>query len=247
MMDKKFKYMHVAFHHLGSQDLFVRMLVTSFVLHVTVYLVLLSLHGKVEKWGQIGYLELKDLTFPAEIRHNELPAGATITTNSDRTIKMSREAPHSHTERSLESEKAQPDNQQTLPDAATNPVAPEQSSLGLGLANGYFSSLAEGENLRPDIREYYFNMLRVINEQWWVSRPDKIERNREAIINVVIDRNGVIVAKEFLKRSGNPLFDRTMLHSLDSANPLPPLPKTYEPDYFSAPLRFIAPLNLLVS
>ena len=240
--------MHVVFHHLGSQDLFANMLVASFVLHVTVYLVLLSLHGKVEKGRQIGYLELKDLSFPADIRHNELPLpGPIITTNSDRTIKMSREASHSQTEQSPESEINQPDIQQTLPDAATNPVASEQGSLGLGLANGYFSSLAEGKNLRPDIREYYFNMLRVINEKWWVSRPDKIERNREAIINVVIDRNGIIVAKEFLKRSGNPLFDRAMIRSLESANPLPPLPKTYEPDYFSAPLRFIAPLNLLVS
>ena len=66
--------------------------------------------------------------------------------------------------------KLQAHAQKELDAAAAQPAALQDASLGLSIISGYFSSIGEGETLRDDIREYYFEMLRRINEKWWLNR-----------------------------------------------------------------------------
>ncbi len=46
-------------------------------------------------------------------------------------------------------------------------------------------------------------------------------------------------------RFGAISYDRMMLQTLKTAGPMSPLPDSYEADFFSAPLRFVGPLNLM--
>ena len=127
------------------------------------------------------------------------------------------------------------------------PDALQQRSFALGLTSGYFSSIAQGQSLRGDIREYYFAMLRQINERWWVVRDDRLEGRRELMVTIVVARNGMILEKKLLRSSGNPALDSAMMQMLEAASPLPPLPATYDGDAFVAPIKFVRPLNLLMS
>jgi TonB family protein len=90
-------------------------------------------------------------------------------------------------------------------------------------------------------------MLREINEKWWLNSRSRSGGWRGAVVEVVVARNGTIVDKTLVRSSGNRAFDRAIIATLEQANPLPPLPGDYQPDYFRAPLRFVAPLNLIGS
>lgn len=123
----------------------------------------------------------------------------------------------------------------------------QQVSVGLGATRGYFRSLGEGETLREDIQAYYFEILQNINEKWWLDKDIDRTGIRELVMNIVIARDGTIVAKELVHSSGNTGYDKAVLNALKGAGPLSPLPATYKGDFFLAPIRLVAPLNLLAS
>jgi periplasmic protein TonB len=128
-----------------------------------------------------------------------------------------------------------------------DPVLLEQMSLGLGLSLGYFSSIAEGKTLRDDIRQYYFALLRRINEQWWLGRGTPGgSPSRVPVVNIVISRRGEIIERRFLQSSGDREYDRKILQALDAAAPFPALPESYHETFFQAPIRMVAPLNFLL-
>ena len=122
----------------------------------------------------------------------------------------------------------------------------EQSSLGLGLSLGYFSSLAEGRTLRDDIKQYYFAMLRKVNEQWWLTGAGSIRTPRIPVITVVLARNGDLVERFIEQGSGDREYDKKILQALDAAAPFPPLPPTFRDQFFKVPIRMVAPLNFLL-
>lgn len=143
-----------------------------------------------------------------------------------------------------EYEKLRQDSRKAVETAAT-PEAIRQVSLGLGITNGYFSSFANGQSLNDDIRDYYFTILQTINEKWWVGRGSHSGARNKVMINVVIARDGNVVQTEIVRGSGSFSYDRSLLKALEAASPFPPLPERFRQAYFSAPLLFNPPLNLL--
>lgn len=144
----------------------------------------------------------------------------------------------------------QPQEAKEVPPAATPQPAPAEearsrTTLGLGLTKGYFKSLGEGESLRPGVKDYFLDMLQGINEKWWLD--EKLDKRRvdPLVVNIVIARNGEIIGSEIMMSSGNPRYDRAVLAALNAASPLPPLPASYQGEYFQAPLRLVPPLNLM--
>ena len=140
-------------------------------------------------------------------------------------------------------------NEQVREAVAGGKYQPEllaQSSLGLGLSLGYFSSLAEGRSLRDDIKHYYFALLRKVNEQWWLTGAGSIRTPRIPIITVVLSRNGDLVERFIEQSSGDREYDQKILQALDAAAPFPPLPPTYRDPFFTVPIRMVAPLNFLL-
>ena len=117
--------------------------------------------------------------------------------------------------------------------------------MGLGLTKGYFKTLGEGETLRAGVKEYYLDMLQVINEKWWMDQQIDKRHLAPVIINITLARNGMIVDSRILQGSGNSRYDKAVLAALTAASPLPPLPASFDGDFFQAPIRLIPPLNLM--
>lgn len=145
------------------------------------------------------------------------------------------------------------------PKVATNQPAPQEAkveepkvevqrshtTLGLGLTKGYFKSLGDGQSLREGVKDYYLEMLQGINEKWWLDQQLDKKKLDPVVVNITVARNGDIVGSEVMISSGNPRYDRAVLAALTAASPLPPLPQSYQGDYFQAPLRLVPPLNLM--
>ena len=129
--------------------------------------------------------------------------------------------------------------------AAAQPDALPPASFGFGLVNGRFGGISDGRTLRDDMREYYLGMLDRFNESWWKAKSADTAGIRGAAFLVTISRAGEIIDAQLLESSGNRSYDRLMLQSLKTAGPMSPLPDSYEADFFSAPLRFVGPLNLM--
>lgn len=120
-------------------------------------------------------------------------------------------------------------------------------SLAMGATRGYFRSLGQGETLRDDIQSYYFEILQSINEQWWIDKSIDRKGVRELVMNLVISRDGTIVDKQLVYTSGNREYDGAVLKAIELVGRLSPLPQSYHGDFFIAPIRLVAPLNLLAS
>lgn len=119
------------------------------------------------------------------------------------------------------------------------------TSLGRGMASGYFSSLADGRNLRDDIREYYFKVLEMINSRWWL-RAETLKETafRDGIVEFVVSRDGTLMDLRLSKSTGSRDVDRAIIEVLKDSAPFPPLPESYGLDMFRAPLKIAAPLHL---
>lgn len=59
----------------------------------------------------------------------------------------------------------------------------------------------------------------VIRQNWNI--PDTLPRNLEAVVSIRILSNGKVIIEGFEKRSGNPLFDSSVLHAIKISSPLP--------------------------
>lgn len=224
-------------------DFFGRMLVISLVLHVIFSILLLTPRQSGFKAPPVNYLELKNFS----VKESAAPSSLEQSEPEDALPAESEKSSDRSAATMTETDTLQQDVKQLLTDSTSNPERLHERSFGLGLTNGYFSSLAEGETLRSEIKDYYFSILREINEKWWLTKDGSRGMPRGAVVQIIIDRSGMIVSKTLIRSSGSPAFDRTIFAALDKANPLPPLPPEYQMKYFSAPIRFIAPLNLFAS
>lgn len=119
------------------------------------------------------------------------------------------------------------------------------SPLGLGMANGFFSSLANGRTLREDIRGYYFDILEKINHSWWQHAGTLAETaQQEGIIEIQIGRDGKLLDVRQMRSTGSRDVDRAIIDAIKGAAPFQPLPASYESELFRAPLKISKPSNL---
>ncbi len=221
-----------------ASDFFGRMLVISLFLHVICTVVFLSSPKGTIGRGAVHYLDLSMVEPPA-------PASRQETAKVQEVPPAPPETPSLPASPPSELETLQKGLHEAIESASSAPESMQKVSLGFGITNGQFSSLSDGKTLRDDMREYYLSMLEKFNEKWWLGRAKELEVMRGAVIMVSISRDGVLVDSRMVESSGNPAYDRAMLETLRETTPLPPLPATYEGDYFKAPIRFVAPLNLL--
>lgn len=65
-----------------------------------------------------------------------------------------------------------------------------------------------------------------IQKQW--SYPDSISRNYETVVSVKISRDGAIRIQEIEKKSGDRIFDKSVLKAIELASPVTPPPYEME-------------------
>jgi len=121
---------------------------------------------------------------------------------------------------------------------------PSRTTLGLGLTKGYFKSLGDGNTLREGVKGYYLDLLQKVNDKWWLDQQEK-KRIAPVVINIVVARSGEIVDAQVLVSSGDTRYDRAVRTALAAAGPLPPLPASFEGNFFEAPVQLVPPLNLM--
>jgi len=119
------------------------------------------------------------------------------------------------------------------------------SPLGLGMTYGYVSTLAEGNSLREDIREYYLELVEKINREWW-KRAEGLKEpiRQDGIIELLLRPDGSIISQRMYQGTGSREADKILRDVIEAVSPLPPLPASFDQEMFMAPLRIKAPTNL---
>ena len=213
-----------------------RMLVISLAVHLVIFsAVLLSPQGG----GDSRTVAFVDLTMPAagppaapNAPPQPVPKPPSLAEHGEKTATDTDEPPAKEPEAVTEPAKIQP-------------VATGGTSISLGIGRGYFGSLGEGATLRDEIREYYFEMVKLINDTWW-QRPEADDsRVGMVMVMIVVARDGKVVNCQLMRGSGRQQYDQAVLAAVQAASPLPPLPAAFDGDFFQAPLRVMPPLSLM--
>jgi colicin import membrane protein len=85
------------------------------------------------------------------------------------------------------------------------------------------SSLSGLNKLQHD--EYVSVLDQHIKQNW--TKPKWIEKELRARVRVKIDQNGQILSRELILTSGDPIYDETVLSTVDSSAPFPRPPEKF--------------------
>ena len=89
------------------------------------------------------------------------------------------------------------------------------------------------------MKEYYSRIWARIKGAWTI--PENLSKevvDLEAILIVIIERDGTIQKWWFEKKSGHPAYDQTVVRAIMKADPLPPIPKDFSENTIEIGLRF---------
>jgi len=90
------------------------------------------------------------------------------------------------------------------------------------------------------LNDYYSMIWAKIKEAWTI--PDQLLKDRvdlEAVIVVIIDRDGKVQESWFEKKSGNGLYDQMAMRAIKKAEPLPRIPKEFKEKTLEIGIRFL--------
>ncbi len=128
---------------------------------------------------------------------------------------------------------AHPQSSQTKTAAPSSKHTNEHAAGGSSVT----STSNKGGRIGLARRLYYTEVWNAISSQW--ALPDFLKSQQlEAILVLTVRRDGKIVSVRFEKKSGNNLFDESVLRAVRKADPLPPFPKIYSPPEEQIGIRF---------
>lgn len=106
----------------------------------------------------------------------------------------------------------------------------------VGSSDGTAASGSSAGNLA--IRLYIMEAETLIKSRW--SYPDAIasQKDIEAVVLLKVKKDGTVLETSFIKRSGNTIFDQSVLNAIEKAKPLPPLPEGYDKNYEDIEINF---------
>jgi colicin import membrane protein len=113
------------------------------------------------------------------------------------------------------------------------------SGSGTGSGTGTGVGSGGGSVLEAKLSEYYNAIWTKIKEEWTL--PETLPQRKaelEAIIVVVIERDGKIQKSWFEKKSGNALYDQMAMRAIKKAEPLPPIPEEFSDRTLEIGIRF---------
>uniref|UniRef100_A0A832A0P5 TonB family protein n=1 Tax=Desulfacinum infernum TaxID=35837 RepID=A0A832A0P5_9BACT len=115
---------------------------------------------------------------------------------------------------------------------------PSGSSGAARGASGPSGPGGRGEELALARRLYYTEVWAAIKRQWVLPKSLINVQGLEAVVVIVVRRDGKIESMQFEKRSGNQLFDDSVLRAIQKADPLPKFPDIYSPPRDEIGVRF---------
>ncbi len=97
---------------------------------------------------------------------------------------------------------------------------------------------------RSGVPAIYARSLGKIKNAWGLPGMSKYSKNLETIVTIRVRKDGRIVDINIEKRSGNRVYDESILRVLRSVDPLPPIPSSLNTDSLEIGFRFL-PENFL--
>jgi TonB family protein len=107
-----------------------------------------------------------------------------------------------------------------------------------GLSGPPGADASESDAIGLARRLYYAEVWDAIRRQWALPKTLVNAKDLEAILVIVVRRDGRILDIQFEKRSGNSLFDDSVVRAVQKANPLPRFPEIYSPPREEIGVRF---------
>jgi TonB family protein len=106
--------------------------------------------------------------------------------------------------------------------------------------DGEASGSPGGRSSREDMvfRLYLPQIWKSITQQWTLPETLKGSTGLEATLILVVRRDGKILSHRFEKKSGNELYDQSLVRAIRKADPLPPFPDAYPADREEIGVRF---------
>jgi colicin import membrane protein len=106
-----------------------------------------------------------------------------------------------------------------------------------GSPHGSEAGSPDGKDVGLARKLYYTEVWNAIRRQW--ALPEFLKSQKlEAVLVVVVRRDGKILSLQFEKKSGQALFDESVERAVRKADPLPPFPEIYSPPKEEIGLRF---------
>jgi colicin import membrane protein len=101
------------------------------------------------------------------------------------------------------------------------------------------SSEGGGRTLDPVSQRYMLEIWEKIKNSWGLPGIASFKKDLETIVTIRIRKDGRIVDINIEKRSGNRIYDESILRVLRSVDPLPPIPTTLNMETMEIGFRFL--------
>lgn len=125
----------------------------------------------------------------------------------------------------------------------TEPIAvPGSRTGGGGPGSGgspMSGSSSGGRTLNPMEERYIMDVWEKIRNAWALPGLASFKKDLETVVTIRIRKDGRIVDVNVEKRSGNRVYDESILRVLRSVDPLPPIPDSLNTDALEIGLRFL--------
>jgi outer membrane biosynthesis protein TonB len=97
-----------------------------------------------------------------------------------------------------------------------------------------------GTGIEPSFyeKQYYSAIVQKIHDHWVLPDLQNWDNSLEAVLSIVIKRDGTVDNSYFEKKSANIYFNQFVLKAVKEASPLPPFPDQLEEDILEIGLRF---------
>jgi TonB family protein len=129
-------------------------------------------------------------------------------------------------------------------DVSQNKSSPGPEKWGTGGSGGGSGGLpgsgeGGGRPLDPASQQYMLGVWEKIKNAWGLPGMSKYSKNLETVVTIRIRKDGRIVDINIEKRSGNRVYDESILRVLRSVDPLPPIPSSLNTDSLEIGFRFL--------
>ncbi|MDR2018364.1 MAG: TonB family protein [Syntrophobacterales bacterium] len=106
---------------------------------------------------------------------------------------------------------------------------------GPGMPDAPFAGEGTGQILDLATQKYLNDLMEKIHSTWGI--PGAVAKNLLTVVTIKIRKDGKITDMDVDARSGNRIFDESIMRALKAIDPLPPLP-TNLGDFYEVQLKF---------
>jgi colicin import membrane protein len=113
---------------------------------------------------------------------------------------------------------------------------------GAGSGQGGLPMSGSGSGARaldPAMERYILEVWDKIKNAWGLPGTASFKKTLETVVTIRIRKDGRIVDIDVEKRSGNRIYDESILRVLRQVDPLPPIPESLNTDALEVGLRFL--------